>query len=181
MVDLALLQSVSYIAGALGVCVAAFYYLMTLRETNKKRRVDFAINLNNFMNAEEAMLRFRELMNMDYNDYADFEHKYGSDTNPDNFAKRQSAWWSFNTLGHLLRIGNIDAETVYSLNGETAIWVWEKTKDLIIEARKRYNGKDFMLDFEYLSQQMLWIKKKNDPDFQVPKTFSRYVENNQSP
>ncbi len=38
MVDLALLQSVSYIAGALGVCVAAFYYVMMLREQRQTRR-----------------------------------------------------------------------------------------------------------------------------------------------
>jgi hypothetical protein len=39
MVDLALLQTVSYIAGALGVCVAAVYYALNLREMNKNRRI----------------------------------------------------------------------------------------------------------------------------------------------
>jgi hypothetical protein len=38
MVDLALLQSVSYIAGALGVCVAAFYYVLNLRNAERDRR-----------------------------------------------------------------------------------------------------------------------------------------------
>ena len=41
MVDLALLQSVSYIAGALGVCVAAVYYVLNLRETTKNRRISY--------------------------------------------------------------------------------------------------------------------------------------------
>ena len=31
MVELALLQSVSYIAGALGVCIAAVFYVLNLR------------------------------------------------------------------------------------------------------------------------------------------------------
>ncbi|MCX6654156.1 MAG: hypothetical protein NTY03_03435 [Candidatus Bathyarchaeota archaeon] len=35
MVDLALLQSVSYIAGAIGVCVAAFYYALNIREQTR--------------------------------------------------------------------------------------------------------------------------------------------------
>ena len=39
MVDLALLQSVSYIAGALGVCVAAAYYVMNLRITQKNQEL----------------------------------------------------------------------------------------------------------------------------------------------
>ena len=39
MVDLALLQSVSYIAGALGVCVAAAYYVMNLRISQKNQEL----------------------------------------------------------------------------------------------------------------------------------------------
>jgi hypothetical protein len=38
MVDLALLQSVSYIAGALGVLVAAFYYIITLTQQIQNRK-----------------------------------------------------------------------------------------------------------------------------------------------
>ena len=40
MVDLALLQSLSYVAGALGVCVAAVYYVMMVRNNEKLRRRD---------------------------------------------------------------------------------------------------------------------------------------------
>jgi flagellar biogenesis protein FliO len=42
MVDLALLQSISYMAGALGVCVAAIYYVMKLRtkQTNLKTTLE---------------------------------------------------------------------------------------------------------------------------------------------
>jgi hypothetical protein len=39
LVDLALLQSVSYIAGALGVCVAAAYYVMNLRITQRNQEL----------------------------------------------------------------------------------------------------------------------------------------------
>jgi hypothetical protein len=38
MVDLALLQSVSYMAGAIGVCVAAAYYVMNLRNAERDRQ-----------------------------------------------------------------------------------------------------------------------------------------------
>ena len=40
MVDLSLLQSVSYIAGAMGVCVAAFYYVMMVRNMENVRKKD---------------------------------------------------------------------------------------------------------------------------------------------
>jgi hypothetical protein len=40
MVDLGLLQSVSYMAGALGVCMAVSYYVIMLRNTEKTRKRD---------------------------------------------------------------------------------------------------------------------------------------------
>jgi hypothetical protein len=39
MVDLVVLQSLSYIAGALGVCVAAVYYVMNLRISQKNQEL----------------------------------------------------------------------------------------------------------------------------------------------
>ncbi len=39
MVDLALLQSVSYIAGSLGVCVAAIFYVLNLRISQKNQEI----------------------------------------------------------------------------------------------------------------------------------------------
>jgi hypothetical protein len=39
MVDLALLQSVSYIAGASGVCVAAIFYVLNLRISQKNQEL----------------------------------------------------------------------------------------------------------------------------------------------
>jgi hypothetical protein len=39
LVDIALLQSVSYIAGALGVCVAAIYYVMNLKISQRNQEI----------------------------------------------------------------------------------------------------------------------------------------------
>ncbi|MCX6656843.1 MAG: hypothetical protein NTY03_17255 [Candidatus Bathyarchaeota archaeon] len=40
MVDLALLQSVSYMAGAIGVCIAAISYTTNIINNNKTRRTE---------------------------------------------------------------------------------------------------------------------------------------------
>ncbi|MGD0805847.1 MAG: hypothetical protein ABSA11_17430, partial [Candidatus Bathyarchaeia archaeon] len=55
MVDLALLQSVSYIAGALGVCVAAIYYMLNLREVRQNRRISFTSNLLQTIASKEGI------------------------------------------------------------------------------------------------------------------------------
>ena len=60
MVDLALLQSVSYIAGALGVCVAAAYYVMNLRITQKNQELSLKA-LEQSAKAQELSLKTQEI------------------------------------------------------------------------------------------------------------------------
>jgi hypothetical protein len=73
MVDLALLQSVSYIAGAFGVCIAAIFYVLNLRisqrnmkQTLETRKLQFVTNIASQLNSEEGHRRYNELMNMEW-------------------------------------------------------------------------------------------------------------------
>ncbi len=90
MVDLALLQSVSYIAGALGVCVAAIYYLINLRETLRNRRLAFSQNVVQNMQNLEWQQRFMEVMNMHWIDFDDFVKRFDSSVNVEMYARRHS-------------------------------------------------------------------------------------------
>jgi hypothetical protein len=85
MVDLALLQSVSYIAGALGVCVAAFYYVMNLRETNRNRRITYTNSVLQHLYTEEGHRREMDCYAMQWTDFEDFKRKYDSRVNPENY------------------------------------------------------------------------------------------------
>jgi TRAP-type C4-dicarboxylate transport system permease small subunit len=58
IVDITLLQSVSYVAAAIGVCIAAFYYALNLRETTKNRREILTNNLLQNLYTEEGQMRF---------------------------------------------------------------------------------------------------------------------------
>jgi hypothetical protein len=65
MVDLALLQSVSYIAGALGVCVAAIFYVLNLRisqrnmrQTLETRKLQFVTSITNQLISEEGQRKY---------------------------------------------------------------------------------------------------------------------------
>jgi hypothetical protein len=116
-------------------------------------------------------------MNMEWKDYDDFEKKYGSDINPDNYAKRMSVWTSCDMLGHLLKKNIADVETCYISGGTFAIFVWEKFKDILIEHRRRYVGADTYGGLEYLSNEMLKLRRKNAPSYQVSKIFTKYISN----
>lgn len=110
MIDMVLLQSISYIAAAIGVFSASIYYIMVLKATQRNmkmtletRKLQYITYITQNLQDEEGCRRFAEMMNMDWYDYDEFEKKYGSDFNIENYAKRTTAILSYNMLGSLLR------------------------------------------------------------------------------
>ncbi|OGD59938.1 hypothetical protein A3K78_02190 [Candidatus Bathyarchaeota archaeon RBG_13_52_12] len=189
MVDLALLQSVSYIAGALGVCVAAIFYVLNLRisqrnqeltlkaqqQTLETRKLQFVTSITNQLNSEEGHRRYNELMNMEWKDYDDFERKYGSDYNLDNAAKRFSVWYTYNTLGMLVREKLVEPELLYPIVDGSVLTNWSKFKDVIKEQRKRYGPEDDYSEFEFLYNEIYRVALSRDPSFKIPETLTHYV------
>ena len=182
MVDLALLQSVSYMAGALGVFIAAIFYVLNLRisqrnmrQTLETRKLQFVTSITSQLLSEEGQRRYGELLNMEWKDYDDFEKKYGSDYNLDNYAKRMNVWKFYNTLGMLLREKLIEPEVLYRINDINPCLMWSKFKDIIVEQRKRYGGEDAFSDFELLKDEILRVKLSIDPSYKIPEKLMRYV------
>ena len=70
MVDITLLQQVSYIAGALGVCIAAIFYVLNLRISQRNmrltletRRLSLIESIASHVTNEEGEKRMQELSN----------------------------------------------------------------------------------------------------------------------
>jgi len=175
LVDLTLLQSVSYIAGASGVCIAAIFYVLNLRisqrnmrQTLDTRKLQFVTGITNQLLSEEGQRRYGELLNMEWTDYDDFEKKYGSDYNLDNYAKRMNAWKTYNTLGMLVREELIEPEVLWRINDVNPCLMWSKFKDIIVEQRKRYGARAYLSDFKFLNDEMLRIALIKDPSFRIP-------------
>jgi hypothetical protein len=154
MVDLALLQSVSYIAGALGVCVAATYYVINLRETNRNRRLTLTTNLIQPIITKTTWNDFLELIEMNWTDLDDFKKKYDSRVNPDNFAKRMSIWSYCSLMGELYREGFIDLQR-YNSSYTIVRAMWMKFKPII----EMYRGNDFPVnafsDFQIFAEKLI--------------------------
>jgi len=165
MVDLALLQSISYMAGALGVCVAAIYYMLNMRLSIKAREMQICREFASDYTSEHGMTRYGTMMTMEWNDYEDFMNKYGR-SHPDLYGKWISQFFSFEMWGLLLERRIIDPELIYYLGGYGAIRSWDKYKDVIQGFRDNYWGPDFMLKSEYLVNLMVKIKMKHDTGFQ---------------
>jgi hypothetical protein len=164
MVDLAVLQSVSYIAGALGVCVAAFYYALNIRESGKNRKIALTNTLLQTMASEEGIRRMISLINMEWSDWDDFFKKYDSKVNEENFVKRTVFTMTAGYIGYLIKEGVIDIGSVYQLIGESVMDVWLKFKPVLYKYVEIGDwGKDSFENFEFLANEMIRMKAERDP------------------
>jgi hypothetical protein len=119
---------------------------------------------------------FVELLSMKWDNYDDFEKKYGSDVSADNYAKRAHVWLTYDTIGNLLKSGLADLETFYNVGTlMMAVWIWVKFKPVIEENRRRYGDKDNYTGLEYLATELIRMKGRMNPSYRVPESFMTYV------
>jgi hypothetical protein len=165
MVDLALLQSISYMAGAFGVCIAALSFAFNINATTKSRRASLTNNLMNSFLSEEGMKRWSDLEIMKWKDFEDFKSKYDSTLNTDNYVKRQAFWNTCDLIGYQYREGLVDLGTVYNAGGIFITYSWLKFKQIIEEYRKTEYAIDEFENYEYLANELLKMKEKRDPSY----------------
>jgi hypothetical protein len=168
-------QTIGIMITATSVTIAALYYIFTVRINQRNSKIAITNSVMQTMLTEEAQRRWIDLINMEWTDYEDFDRKYGSDNNPENYAKRFSVWSSCNVLGHLLKKNVVDAETLYYAGALYATWIWAKFEPIIMEHRRRYSDVKSFDGLEYLAQEMLKITHKRDPSYEVPETFGKYI------
>ncbi len=151
MVDIVVLQSASYVVAAIGVCVAAFYYALNLREATRNRRATLSMNILQQFMSEEGALRFMELGSMHWSDFEDFKKKYDSSVNPENYAKRLAVWQTCDLIGYMYRTGILDIQTIYNVSGQWICLLWRAFQPVIEEYRKWEWHNDRYGNFEYIA------------------------------
>jgi hypothetical protein len=132
-----LLQSVSYIAGAMGVCIAAIFYVLNLRNAIDNRKAQLLMEYNKIMSSKEWLIDLHESLNYEWKDFDDFWAKYGH-SNPE----AHSRWISINnTMGYaleLLKWKLVDEEMLRQYLGYVSMGsYWEKFSPVIKEMRAR--------------------------------------------
>ena len=158
-----MLQPVSWVAAAIGVCVAAFYYVVNLRETMRNRKISFTTNFMQNFYSKENSRRLVDLLRMDWKDFDDFYKKYDSRVNPDNFADRWSFLGMLDVLGYQLKAGLVDIDSLYDLNWGPVLQMWVKFKPIIDEYKKSDFGEDTYANFELLARKLWNLKMERDP------------------
>jgi hypothetical protein len=179
LVDLAEIQAAYYMVAATGVLVAAAYYVMNLRvqqenmrEASKNRKIALTNTLLQTLTSEAGLKRYISLVSMEWKDWADFDRKYDSKVNEDNFVMRALFASNCSNIGYLLKEGVIDVESVYQLCGEEIMDVWLKLKPVHYRFVETGDyGKDSFVYFEYLAREMIKMKAVRDPSYKGPPDY----------
>ena len=169
-------QTISVMLASTSIVIAATYYILTLRNAKLTRQAQLFNQVYQTFSSTELHRNYMELLNYEWEDYDDFERKYGSNTNLDSYSKRASLWLWFNGLGLLMQKKLIDPEMVYFTAGNQALWTWAKFEPIIKEICSRFNVSDSFEHFEYLVKEMRKISDKRGSSLaDIPSSFALHV------
>jgi len=173
MVDV---QTISMVIMAVSVVLGIITWLSQNREIREIQKNRLFMQLFQDMINKDATRDSFELQNMEWEDYEDFELKYGSDNNPDAAVKRLYRWRQLDAIGYLLKKGLIDADMMFQLGTTNVIWQWVKWEPIIKEIRVRYNLPELGVLFEYLANEMKRVIVQRGFSPEPPETFGRYIK-----
>ena len=138
-----------------GVLAGLTYYVMTVRNANKARKIQLLMQLREAQSDTEYLKGVMEVSKAEWEDYDDFLKKYDSSVNPDHWVKRTTMWNYMDGIGYLVKQNLIDLESVYHLmQGIYVITSWLKWGPIIVKHREHYDIPDYMIWFEYLADEM---------------------------
>lgn len=151
-----LIQIFSWIATATGVCFAAYYYIMTLRNASKAQKIRVNEEISKKFHEDKDFLSRRlSILTWKWNDYDDFQSKYGRETNFEaNVILWQVQFW-YDSLGWVFKnkvadIREMDEIIIYNI-----LLFWRKLEPIILESRKRSTNllwkNYYMKNFEWLA------------------------------
>ena len=184
-----MIETLAFVLTGLGLTASIVYYANILSNANKTRELQlksqelaletrqaqFFFQMYRDFNTKEAVFHYIEIMSWHWDDYQDFEMKYGSDNNPQAFASRQLMWSQCAVWGKMLKKGLVDVEYFYNTGDIVAGFLWFKFKDVIIEQRKRYYTETYCEEWEYLVSEVLKYRQKIGDPWTPPETLTTYV------
>jgi hypothetical protein len=122
-----------------GIIVSILYYTSVLRNASKTRELQIFMAIVNNLNSQEKRTAYAETLFEEVSDYDDFSERFAGKSNPQHYGKRSSLWWTYNSIGTLLKRGHISIDVVNDLVGLNVVLQWKKWGDIILEHRERSN------------------------------------------
>ncbi len=155
-------QTTSIIFAGVSIGIAALYYTLTLRNTQRAQQLQletrqaqlFMQAYNRFTEKEFQKSWFEMVSQWEWDDYDDFMAKYGPKTNSEDASKWGSVLAYFEGLGVFVEQGLIDIELVSRLGSTNIINCWEKFGPVFEEYTRR-TGNPYAYDYlEWLYNEL---------------------------
>ena len=153
-----------------GLLVGIVYYIMVLRNQQKSqkhaedtRQAQLFMNIYNELLTESEIMYL--LMDMEYDDFEDFERKYGRDNNPEANNMITKHMLLVEGVGVLVREGYVSVRLVALLTSGLVRIGWEKLRDYVYEMRKRSFPR-WSSEYEYLYNTLMEYAEKH-PELQI--------------
>ena len=146
MVDLAILQTTSYLIAAISFAVTCAYYILNLRNTRKTHELQVFMQVFDRFNNKDFWNELDEMMKREWGSIEDYKKKYSE-------AGGNVVFPTIEGLGVLLKRRLIDASVPWDLFGNYIFLFWDKYVP-IIQERRRIVGPDYCIWTEYLVNEV---------------------------
>jgi len=175
MVDLAEIQAAYYMVAATGVLVAAIYYVLNMRATQKNmkhtldtRQVQLFMNIYQRFGEPDFLGAWFEVMSWQWKDFDDFMVKYSPEVNPETWMKLAALGTFFEGIGVLAKRGFIDETLVDDLMSMFIVAWWQKYEPIYMGLRRIWNSPTVEEYGEYLYGVVYGIWRQQHPETLKP-------------
>jgi hypothetical protein len=161
MVEQVTFQTVFQFLQTVGILVGVYYYIATIRTNQRNqqlqletRQAQLFMHIYSQFIGIEFRQNFNDVLLREWDDYDDYNEKYGRLTNPVAQAKSSSIGLFFEGMGILLKRGLLDIDIVGELMSSPIRIYWAKIRPIILEMRARMNDEEVMEYAEYLYDEV---------------------------
>jgi hypothetical protein len=167
-------QTISIIFAGVSIGVAAIYYTLTLRNTQRAqklqletRQAQMFLTLFNRMLDENFAKTQRDVQWVwEWSDFEDFMVKYGPSSS-ENWAKFTITMMFFEGIGILVNKGIISASLIDDFISAMTIRIWNKYRRIIYDMREHYNAPQTYEWVEYLYNEIKPITEEQHPELKT--------------
>lgn len=148
-----------------GILAGIYYYIVTIRSSEKNRRMQIFLRLWEDFTSEEWLVKHYELAEQEWDNIEDFFEKY---VNPRESGKRMAILMTLNGIGLAVKEGYVDIKIVYDYGGYGIVGFWEKFKEILLHERELYNRPDLYVGLEYLSAELVKYRRRMGASTELP-------------
>ena len=159
----------------ISLTIGVIYYIITLQNSNRNqkhqletRQAQLFMQIFSHQYNIEQRKSIELIKNMNYENFDDFEKKYGEKVNPETFIRLSSLGSYYEGIGVLVKKGLVDPEMVDDLMSGRIIEYWDIIGPWVIETRQRTGYYEMSEHLEFLYNKIKMIRNNQRTQSGLP-------------